>query len=440
MNKQLILLVFLICGAAGFGAESARMEAQTQPKILTVQDAIRMALERAPEISVAVAQAARAGEVLRETRSLNLPQVMTGTGLAYNNGFPLSIEGAAPSIFQIGLSQPILSKKNKNLILEAEESSKASQLGPEAARNELAVRTALVYYELFQAHKLADLWEARLQLATRDQQITESLLQSGKVRPLDVTLASTATAYDQQQVLVAGEQVRLAEAELRDLTGIPPSTAIQTTEPKIDSQLTDQPAENLYRRALETRPDILQAETNLKAKEFHVEAEKGNGRPQLDIVSQYALFSRTNNYQDFFKTFTRNNFIIGLSVQVPLFNGHRTSARVAQSRQEAAEARFQLQRMKSELKLGIERSLSALRIARGARELAERELGAARESLQVDETLLQGGRISGKEMEAARSELRAKEISLLESQKALFQREIDLLKVSGSIASLYQTP
>lgn len=441
MNRELTLsFLVLICGTAGFAADSARVEVQTQTGILTMQDAIRMVLERAPEVSVAVAQAARAGEALRETRSLNLPQVTTGTGLAYNNGFPLSIEGAAPSIFQIGLSQSILSKKNKNLILEAEESSKASQLGPEAARNELAARTALVYYELFQAHKLADLWAARLQLATRDQQITESLLQSGKVRPLDITLARTATAYDQQQVLVADEQVKLAEAELRDLTGIPPTTAIQTTEPRIDSQLTDQAAENLYRRALETRPDMLQAETNLKAKEFHVEAEKGNGRPQLDIVSQYALFSRTNNYQDFFKTFTRNNFIIGLSVQVPLFNGHRTSARVAQSRQEAAEARFLLQRMKSELKLGIERSLSALRIARGARDLAERELGAARESLQVDETLLQGGRISGKELEAARSELRAKEIALLESQKALFQREIDLLKVSGSIASLYQAP
>ncbi len=442
MNRtpNLLLLALLIHGALGFAIESVGQTAQSQTKTLTLQEVIRLTLDRAPEISVAVARAARAGEALRETRSLNLPQLVTGTGAAYNNGFPLSIEGAAPSIFQVGLTQAIFSKKNRNLIREAEESSKASQFGPEAARNDLVAKAALVYYDLLQARRLADLWADRLQAAVVDQQITESLLEAGKVRPLDVTLAKTATAGARQEVLVAKEQVKMAEAELWDLTGISEGTPIEPTEPQIDRQLLDQPDEILYQRALETRPDILQAEATLKAKEFHVEADKGEGRPRLDISSQYALFSKANHYQDFFVTFTRNNFIIGLSVEIPVFDGHRTSARVAQSLQEAAEARFQLQRLKSDLKLSIERASSALRIARGATDLAERELEASRESLQVNESLLQSGRISEKSMELFRSQLREKEIARLESQKALFQREIDLLRTSGTITSLIQAP
>lgn len=439
MNRLygVFLLNILIFGTVAFASMPARPDTQPEAKVLTIQEAIRLTVERAPEVSLAAAQATRAGQALQEIRALNLPQVVTGTGLAYNNGFPLSIEGAAPSIFQIGLSQSIFSKKNKNLILEAEASSKASQLGPEATRNELAAKAALVYYELHQARKLKSLWADRLETAAKDQHITESLLEAGKVRPLEVTLAKTATSFAQHQVLIADEQVKMAEAELRDLTGISDSTPIQTTEPEIDNQLLDQPAENLYRRALETHPEVLQAEANLRAKEFHVEAEKGDGRPRLEIVSQYALFSRTNNYADFFSRFTRNNFIIGLSVQVPVFNGHRTSARVAQSQQEVAEARFRLQRMKSDLKLSIERSLSALRIARGARDLAGNEVSATRESLQVNETLLQGGRISSRNVELSRSQLREKEIAQLETQKVLFQRKIELLRVTGTIASLY---
>jgi outer membrane protein len=439
MNRLsgLLLLSILGGGAVAFSAMPARPDTRPEAIVLTLQEAIRLCVQRAPEISLAAAQAARAGQALEETRSLNLPQVVTGTGLAYNNGFPLSIEGAAPSIFQIGLSQSIFNKKNKNLILEAEASSKASQLGPETARNDLAAKAALVYYELHQARKLKGLWTDRLEAAAKDQQLTESLLAAGKVRPLEVTLAKTATSYAQQQALIADERVKMAEAELRDLTGMSDSTTIQTTEPEIDEQLLDQPAENLYRRALETHPEILQGEANLRAKEFHVEAERGDGRPRLEIVSQYALFSRTNNYADFFSRFTRNNFIIGLSVQVPVFNGHRTGARVAQSQQEVAEARFRLQRIKSDLKLNIERSLSALRIARGARELAGSEVSAARESLQVNETLLQGGRMSPREVELSRSQLREKEIAQLETQKALFQRKIELLHVTGTIASLY---
>jgi outer membrane protein len=438
MNRLgLLLLNILLCGCIARAADPVEADQPPQVRMLTLKEAIRLTLERAPEVSLATAQAIRAKQAVRETRALNLPQVVGGTGLAYNNGFPLSIEGAAPSIFQIGLSQSIFSKKNKNLILEAEESSKASGLGPEAARNELAARTALVYNDLHQSSLLKKLWSERLQAAVKDQQITESLLEAGRVRPVDVTLARTVSANARQQVLVAEEQEKLASEELRDLTGIPEGTALQTTEPQIDDAILNQSAGSLYNHALETSPDILQAEANLRAKEFHVEAEKGEGRPRFEAISQYALFSKTNNYQEFFNRFTRNNFIVGLSIQVPIFTGFRASARVAQSEQEAAEARFRLQRMKSDLKLNIERSLSALHIARGAADLAGLEVSAARESLQVDETLFQGGRIGEKEMVSARSLLREKEIAQLEIQKTLFQRKIELLRAAGTIGSLY---
>src|SRR3972149_3058153 len=80
-------------------------DSQPEPRTLTIQEAVRMPLPRSPDVVMVEAQAARAGDAVRESRSMNRPQVVAGTGLAYNNGFPLSIEGAAPSIFQIGLSQ-----------------------------------------------------------------------------------------------------------------------------------------------------------------------------------------------------------------------------------------------------------------------------------------------------------------------------------------------
>src|SRR5207247_9781098 len=133
---------------------------------------------------------------------------------------------------------------------------------------------------------------------------------------------------------------------------------IKTAEPSIDPQTLDLPVETLYRRALETHPEIQQAEAELRAKEFHVAAEKGEFLPRLDLVGQYALFSRFNHYQDFFNRFARNNFLAGLSIQIPVFNGFRTDARVAQSRQEELEARSRLERWKSELKLDIEGGVS----------------------------------------------------------------------------------
>jgi outer membrane protein TolC len=418
---------------------AAGQEHGSVPVNLTLQEAVKMALDRAPEIRLADAQAIRTREAVREARATNLPQVALGTGLAYNNGFPLSLEGAAPSIFQVGVSQSILSRKNKRLILEAEENSRASQMGVEVARDDLASTTALAYHELHEARKVEAIWSSRLDLFAREEKIRETEYQAGRTRHLDVVLAKTATSEARHQLLVAREQARVAEAQLRELSGIQAGSPIVTAEPRLDGEALNMQPDALLRVALETNPEVRQAEALLQAREHHVGAEKGERYPRLDVIGQYAVFSKFNNYQDYFNTFNRNNFLLGLSIEVPIFNGSRTSARIAQSQQEVAEARFRLQRLKSELKMSLERSASGLRIAHGAAELASQEVAAAHESLQVQESLFEGGRAAPKDLEAARNLLREKELGRIEAEKALFHRQVELLRLSGTLASLFKS-
>jgi outer membrane protein TolC len=157
----------------------------------------------------------------------------------------------------------------------------------------------------------------------------------------------------------------------------------------------------------------------------------------MEVVGQYALLSRANNYEDYFSQFMRNNFLLGLSIQMPIFNGG-TRARVAQSRQEASEARYRLESMKSDLKLDIQKGLSALRIARGAVDLGRSDVDAAKEMLQVSATLMETGRISEKDLEESRTQLLQKELALLDADQALFQRKLDLLHTTGATATAIQ--
>jgi len=423
------------CWLLTLSSASAQQDAKPGGGVLTLKEAVQLTLSRAPEIAISDAQIARSGEVLREVRAAYRPQVSTGSGLAYNNGFPLSIEGAAPSAVQVGVTQSIFSKRNKNLIMEAEEGVRANKIGSGSTRNELAVRTALVYFELHNARKLETLWSQHADAARKDQQAAEAMLEAGRVRPLDVTLARTATANAEQHLLVAREQAGLAETELRGLTGRQDGTPLQTVEPQLDPAALGMPADALYQNAVENHPEILQSESNLRAKEFRLEAEKGSKYPRLDLVSQYALFTKFNNYQDYFNKFTRNNYVIGMSIQVPIFDGSQSSARIAQGRQDIAEARLRLERAKTNLKMGIERCLSALRIAKGAAELARRELEAAREGALVSQTLLEAGRISPREMLAPQNLVSEKELALLEAEKSLFEREVELLQITGTAAA-----
>jgi outer membrane protein TolC len=217
-------------------SEPAGSDSGNETRALTVQEAVRMAVSRAPEVLIAEAQAIRSTEALRESRSLNRPQVYAGTGLAYNNGFPLSIEGSAPSIFQVNASQPFLSKRNANLTREAAESEKAGRFGIESARNELASRTASVYCELHQARQILALASARAEAAQKQQQQVEILLEAGRVLPAEAAQMRTAVLSARHQLLVAREQALIADKELHELTGLSDALEIRTVEPMVDSR------------------------------------------------------------------------------------------------------------------------------------------------------------------------------------------------------------
>jgi outer membrane protein len=426
-----IILIFLCSGFASQNAQDI-----SQGKTLTLGEAVRMALSRSPEILIANAHAAQAAETVREIHSLNRPQAIIGSGLAYNNGFPLSIEGSAPSLVQFGVTQSIFSKKNKNLILESEQSSLAGRISADSARNEVAARVALVYNELFRARQANIFWNERLASLEKERELLAPQVEAGRMRPLDLTLSRSALAGARQEILISQERIRLAEVELRQLTGLQAGSAIMVVEPNLAEPDLDASSEDLFRRAAETHPEIREAEATLRARRFHVESIRGDKYPQLVLVSQYAVFSKANNYQDYFRTFTRNNFLVGLSVQFPIFTGFRTEAQISRSVHEAEAARLQVERLKDNLRLSIEKTCSGQKIAKSAVEVAHEAAVAAAESLEVEESLLEAGRIGFREIQAARSQLAEKRIGELEAAKSLFDRKVDLLRLTGVCAEV----
>lgn len=100
-----MLFLVLVCWVP-MRAPDAQAQEAAAPVTLTLQEVLRRAVQRAPEIALAHAQAERAVQAVRETRSANLPQVVTGTGLAYNNGFPPASKVPPPRFSRSGSASP----------------------------------------------------------------------------------------------------------------------------------------------------------------------------------------------------------------------------------------------------------------------------------------------------------------------------------------------
>ena len=65
-----MILALIFATRAGIASAQANggVDPKSEGRVLTLQEAVRMALANSPDVSVAEAQAARAGEAVRETR------------------------------------------------------------------------------------------------------------------------------------------------------------------------------------------------------------------------------------------------------------------------------------------------------------------------------------------------------------------------------------
>jgi len=86
------------------------LNAQNAP--LPFRTAIELALKNSAATAIGRAETQRVKAGYSQSRDLFLPQVTIGSGLAFSYGFPLSLEGSAPSIFNFNAQEYLLNPHN----------------------------------------------------------------------------------------------------------------------------------------------------------------------------------------------------------------------------------------------------------------------------------------------------------------------------------------
>ena len=122
---------------------------------VTLRHAVELALKHATASSIAAADEQRAFANYRELRNNFIPQVTAGAGLGWSYGFPLSLEGAAPSLFNITAQSALYHFELKDFLRAARAETAGASLRSKDQRHQVIQDTVLSYAELQK-------WEQRL--------------------------------------------------------------------------------------------------------------------------------------------------------------------------------------------------------------------------------------------------------------------------------------
>jgi len=415
---------------------AAQNSAAVSGDSLTLKRAVELAVQNSADLQLAKIQSRLADHSALITKAEFLPNLYAGSGAGYTYGIPETPGGRAPAIFNMSYTQQVLNEPLRGQAKELQEQARAQKIVLGDVRNNVIARTAMAYLELGKVRHSLELLHAEQGSADKILEVTKGRESEGFELQVEVTKAQLTKAQVVQRILqLEGRQDEL-EVFLRAQVGFAPDAPIEVAPEDLPGQ-AEQEGANLIAMAMQNNPGLQLAESEVRAKEFRLKGEKRGYFPTLELVSVYSLLGKYNNYDQFFRTFQRNNFNAGVQVQVPIFSA-RTKANIGLAQVNLDAARASLSNKKSELSADVRQKTRSVREKDAAKEVARLELQLAQQDVAVFQSQYAEGKLNLREVERARLSENERWMAYLDANFARQQAQLELLRAAGQLDKVWQ--
>jgi outer membrane protein len=378
-------------------AFTCALRAETHP--MTLRQAVETGIRQNPDIALARLDQEKAREQVRIAHDPFIPRVTVGSGLAYSNGFPMSIEGSAPSIVQARASQYIFNRPQSFAVAQAKEDARGASLAVVSKRDEVAYRIATLYLDAERAARIGTLARKDAESQQKVLDTVRAQVAEGRALPLAEKTALYNLAHARQIADGLDDDRATAETALALGLGFPAEDRVRPVEEQRIAPPLPQSEEQAIQSALESNKDLRRLESQIVAKQLERRGERAARLPRVDLVAQYGLFAKFNNYEDYFRKFQRNNGQIGVSFQLPLLAGPGVGAEAAQTQTEISHLKIELSNTRNRLSSDLQQSFREVKKAETASEVSRLDLDVAREQLSVTLAQMQEGRATLRQVE-----------------------------------------
>jgi outer membrane protein TolC len=395
--------------------------------------AVELALAHSTMAVGATADEQRVFASYREARNQYVPQLVVGSGLGKSWGFPLSLEGAAPSLFNVNSQSTLFNPSARDFLRAAKADWQAATVQTQDQRNQVIQDTVLNYAELGKWEAMVGHLQEEHAAALQTEQMVDQRIKEGVDSPMMRNRAHLATARLRLRLAEALGAIDVLRGRLSHLTGLP-AASIEAASDSIPALPEVKQDDGLAAKAAQTSPAVQAAENRATAETFRARGEHRAMLPSADFAAQYGVLARYNNYDKFFKTFERNNATIGVVLRFPFLNSsQRARAEAAdalalKAKKEAEAAKNQV----SEETLRRQRSVEQMA---AAQEVADLEYQVAQSSLESLQIRLDAGTANWHDLQDAREQLNERYNSLQDANFELQRARVALLRATGELES-----
>ena len=376
----------------------------------------------------------RAFASYREARNQYIPQFVLGSGLGASWGYPLSLEGSAPSILNLNSQSALINPSLREFLHAARNDYDAASADKKDHRNQVIQDAVLSYAELAKWEALVGHLRQEQSDAAKMEQIVSERIQEGVDSALMLNKAKLTTARVRLRIAEAQGSIDVLRNRLSHMTGLP-AASIETAPDSVPALPDVKQEDDLVSKALIQNPALQAADIRAQAQNFRARGEHKAMWPTIDFAAQYALLATYNNYDKYFQpgSFQRHNATIGVAIRFPFFSpsqkahAEAADAEALHAKKDADGARNQI----SEETLRLQRSVEQLM---AAQRVAELEYQVAQSNLEATQIRVDAANGNLHDLEDARTQADQLYNTLQDANFELQRARITLLRATGELA------
>jgi outer membrane protein TolC len=398
---------------------------------LTLQQTLEISAKQNPEVALARLDEQRSEQGIKVAQDPFRPKVYGGSGLAYTYGYPNSIDGNAPSLFELKTDMAIFNRPKSYGVASAKEAARGTQFTAQAKAEDVAYQAADLFLTADEMQHQAQSLSTEIPSLQKVVDAMNAAVEEGSQLPLEAKRAQVNLALAQERMSSAQLDTDYYQMLLAVALGFPATDRVQPLDsdlsiaaPRTEDEATD--------AALRNNRDLRHMQSTVLVKELDVRSFKSERLPQVDLVAQYALFAKYN-YANYFQKFQRNNYQLGASVRIPILIGSASQGLALQSYTDMQKIRIQMDQVRNRIITDTRRSFEQWKKAENIRNLSRLQLDFAREELTVGLAQNEEGRIPISQLEKARLEEADKWIAFYDAETQVTRAKLAILRQMGTL-------
>ena len=401
---------------------------------MTLRQALDLALAQNPDLMLARLDQQKARQQITIARDPFSPKVFAGSGAAYTTGFPASIDGAAPSIFQMRTQMALFDRPQNYQIAQAKENAHTTEIEFARQEDEIAFRVASLFLDAEQAALSEEAAKRESDNLARVLEIIRTRVSDGRELPIESTRADLSVKKAQYTVESLATDLINAESSLALVLGLGPDDRVRAASDERPALTTPISEDQSITQALANSNDLRKLESTRAAKLLEIKGYKAMRLPKVNLIAQYELFAKYY-YQNYYPVFQRNSAQFGASFDVPVLMGRSSRAYITQAEADIAKAEIEATRTRARITSEIRRAFQEMKRAESAREVARADRDLAREQVNVDLAQNEEGRLAATALEQARAVENEKWLAYYDAQHTVDRARLNVLRLTGTLTA-----